>query len=229
MEHLDWARDRVGRLLAAGGAERLVAVSAASADFRAAIGGRSRALSSPEDRALMRAWREASDVLLVGSRTLTVERYGSLVGDGSPPPVVTISRDGRLDLGRILRAKQPPPLTVYARVPRPAAAPVAGWRTWPEVSVGAVVEDLRAGGARVIVCEGGPALLARALEGGVVTDLSLTLAPLAVGAGPPLVAAGRAGPQAVRLLDAAVAGRHVFAHYALEPAPSAQARKSTTT
>jgi riboflavin biosynthesis pyrimidine reductase len=219
---LEWARDRVARVLAAGPEPRLILVAVASVDFAAAVHGRSKRLSSPADKALMFAWREVADALLVGPRTLEAERYGSLLGPGSDrpwPPVVTVSRSGRLDFERILRAKTPPELVVYGPVdPRGPAE----WRHAGDVS--GAVADLRARGARTIVCEGGPTLYAQLVASGLATDFSLTVAPALVGAGPELFdPALRGHSRPVRMLDVTAIGDHVFVHYAL----SSQASTST--
>jgi diaminohydroxyphosphoribosylaminopyrimidine deaminase / 5-amino-6-(5-phosphoribosylamino)uracil reductase len=203
MTHLDWARDHVQRVCAEGPEARLVALAVASLDFRAAVDGRTRRLSSEADRALMVAWREAADVLLVGSRTLTIERYGAMLPGTKLPPIATISRKGDLDRDRILRADDPPELHVYDR------------------DVAGVVRDLRDKGAKIIVCEGGPTLFGLAFDAGLVTDYSLTLAPTIVGAGDRLIA-GKGEPRQLELLAATAVEQHLFVHYAL------QARKSTT-
>lgn len=241
-DHLDWARARVRGLLGDGPDHRFVAVAVTSLDARAGIAGRSGGLSSEADQALLYAWREVADVLLVGARTLAVERYGSLLpppladargARGAPaiPPVATISRDGGLDTARIRRAQEPPELVVYTEAePVPAVVEGVAWRRLPDVDVALVAADLRErDGARVIVCEGGPTLYARALAAGVVTDLSLTLSPVVVGGGDPLLPPFEtAGDEGVRLAlaDATSVGDHLFAHYRADAA--AQASRSTT-
>src|SRR3954469_14227999 len=130
-DHLPWARGRVARLLAAGGPERLVLIAVSSLDFVAAVRGRTKRPTSAADQALMFAWREVADVLLVGARTLTVERYGELVpGRPQQVPIVTISRAGDLDFTRALRANTPPRLTVYGQ-PRADAPASVEWRALP--------------------------------------------------------------------------------------------------
>jgi riboflavin biosynthesis pyrimidine reductase len=150
-----------------------------------------------------------ADVLLVGSRTLTVERYGSLVPGGREawPPIATLSRAGDLDLDRILRARTPPDLIVYGPVEPPDSR--AEWRESP-ADFAHVVTDLRARGARTIVCEGGPTVYAHVLP--LATDFSLTLAPMLVGDGPALLPATRS--RRLHTQDVAAVGDHVFVHYA---------------
>lgn len=219
MSELDWARERVQNLLERGPNDRLVLVAVASVDFAAAIEGRSKRLSSAADRALMFAWREVADVLLVGSRTLTIERYGSLLPpphDRSAwPPIATVSRTGDLDFDRILRAKTPPALTVYSPVAPPRTHHDVTWRE-STADVKRVVADLRARGARTIVCEGGPTIYAQLVEAGLATDFSLTVAPALVGGETPIFhSTMRGGPHPVTTLDATAIDGHVFVHYAL--------------
>jgi 5-amino-6-(5-phosphoribosylamino)uracil reductase len=190
-DHLAWARARVARLLAVGPGERVIAPIVMSRDHVAAVGGTSARLASDADRALLRAWREVADALLVGPGTLMAERYGaSLVGEdarrrraerGQPPlpPVLTLDRTGSLDLDLALRARDPLRLVVYARTARDD--PRAEWVELAEPTLDRVLDAAR---APVVVLEAGPRLLGAALAAGVVTDLSLTIAPLTIGDGP---------------------------------------------
>jgi riboflavin biosynthesis pyrimidine reductase len=132
-EHLDWARSRVTRTLGLGGEERLVAVLVSSLDGFVALDGRSRALSSDQDRALVGAWREAADALLVGPPTLAAEVYGgglfpphararrTAVGASPLPPIITVDRSGSLDVDLALRAREPLELIAYV----PSGGPTA--------------------------------------------------------------------------------------------------------
>lgn len=234
-DHLGWARERVAALLAGGDGPRLVAVAVTSLDLRAGVAGRSGGLSSEADQALLYAWREVADVLLVGGRTLVVERYGALLpealaearraaGRGAIPPVATISRRATLDVERVRRADAPPDLRVYTEAPAPADRDGVLWRRLPAVDVAAVVADLRLRGAEVIVCEGGPTLYAQALGARCLTDVSLTIAPVVVGEGDVLLPEVSPGDVRLHLADATSVGDHLFTHYRVE----AQASRSTT-
>lgn len=222
-DQLATARDRVKKCLDDGPQDRLVAVVVGSIDLRATIDARVKGLSSPADQAHLFAWREVADTLLVGGRTLTIERYGSLLPkdlqdarikrDEPPiPPVATISRRATLDVAQIRRAKEPPDLTVYSQTTAPGAVD-AEWVTQPAVTAESVVEDLRGRGNRIIVSEGGPTLFGLLFEAGVVTDLSLTVAPLLVGdEGPRVVEPAAPGPK-LRLAGADATGGSLFTHY----------------
>lgn len=225
-EQLDTARDRVQRLVADGPSERLIGVVVGSVDARATIDGRVKNLSSLTDQAHLYAWREVADVMLVGHTTLTVERYGSLLPDVMQqarvarnqlpiPPIATISRAGTLDVAKIRRADQPPDLIVYSEAEAPASVE-AEWIRQNAVTPQSVVGDLRERGNKVIVSEGGPTLFGLLVEAGLITDLSLTIAPLLVGdEGLRVVEAAGAGTASLRLVSAEPVDGNVFAHYAV--------------
>lgn len=223
-----WARRRTEAMLADGPAKRVVAVMVASVDGRAALDGKSGGLSSQEDKALLKAWRTAAGGVLVGARTLETERYGSLIPDADRdarlaagregwPRILTLSRNLDLDLEAMLSTDDALPLTVYTEAAAPDDVPGSDVEvvTLDEVTPGAVVADARARyGYDVVACEGGPRLLAAALAQGVVTDLSLTLAPIVVGTGPPLLPPGELTTAVpLRLAAAEALGGSVFAHY----------------
>jgi riboflavin biosynthesis pyrimidine reductase len=230
-DYRDWARRRVQAMLADGPAQRLVAVMVTSVDARAALEGKSGGLSSEPDKALLKAWRAAADAVLVGARTLETERYGSLIPDADRdarvaagrtpwPRLLTISRRMDLDLDAVLSTDAALPLTIYTQAtpPREIAGQDVQVVQLPDVSPSAVVGDARERyGYEVIDCEGGPHLLAVAIAEGVLTDLSLTLSPVVLGAGPPLLP-GDDLPEAVPLHLAAAEAHagSVFAHYRLD-------------
>jgi riboflavin biosynthesis pyrimidine reductase len=225
-EQLNTARDRVKRLLADGPDERLIGVVVGSIDARATIDGRVKSLSSPSDQAHLYAWREVADMMLVGDTTLTVERYGSLLPDAMQearivrnqlpiPPIATISREGTLDVAQIRRAKQPPDLIVYSQRQAPAEIE-AEWVHQNSVTPQSVVSDLRQRGNSVIVCEGGPTLFGLLFAAGLISDLSLTIAPLLVGDDGPRVVEGASGAGAqLKLVEAEAVEGNVFTHYAI--------------
>lgn len=229
-DHHAWAQRRTRAVLAAGPARRVVGVMVASIDARAALAGKSGGLSSAADRALLKAWRTAAGGVLVGARTLEIERYGFLIPDADRdarvaagregwPRLLTISRRLDLDFDAVLSIDADLPLTVYTQAPAPAQVPGTDVQvvTLADVSPRAVVEDaLTRYGYEVLACEGGPRLLARALADGVLTDLSLTVAPVFVGSGPPLLGdEALESPRDAELLACDAIDGSVFAHYAL--------------
>lgn len=182
----------------------LVAVTLSTLDGRGTVAGRSRPLTSHADRALMQAWREAADLLLVGRHTLEAERYGSMIrpagqrrrsqrGLPAVPPIATVSRSGQLDFAAALRANEPPQLLVYSGAaqlggsPVPSNAPQPQLRQLDRCTVTRVVEDLRQRSGGLIVCEGGPALLSLLLRAELIDHLSLSVAPMITGEGGPVL------------------------------------------
>lgn len=226
-----WARKRTEAMLAAGGPERLVGVMVTSVDARAALDGKSGGLSSAPDRALLKAWRAAVDGVLVGARTLETERYGSLIPDADRdarvaagrtgwPRVLTISRRLDIDLEAALSIDPDLPLTIYTEASASGVPAHTGSDvevvTLDAASPAAAVADARRRGSALLGCEGGPHLLAAALADGVLTDLSLTVAPTILGTGPPLLPGDDLeGAVALELLAADALEGCVFAHYAV--------------
>jgi riboflavin biosynthesis pyrimidine reductase len=234
-DRMDWAHERVAKALAQGPNERVVAVLISSLDHVAAIDGRSVGLTSDADRALVRAWREVADLLLVGSRTLEAELYSGAIldevarnrrveeGRSSLPPVVTIDRSHTLDVDLALRGDDHPRLIVYVTSEVEHQDPRADWVVLPDAAIVEVLRDARDRlGARVIVAEGGPRLIRSAFEEELVTDLSLTIAPLHVGKGPLLFDASKE-PAHRELLPAEAVDDYVFAHWVIAPAARAHA------
>jgi riboflavin biosynthesis pyrimidine reductase len=224
-----WAEERTERVLQIGPQDRLIAMVVGSLDSRATIDGRSGGLSSPPDRALLRAWRSAADLLLVGARTLEQERYGSIIpevdresresrGQTRVPRVVTISRSMSIDVARVMEAASLLPLTIYtaSAATAPTSHPSSEIVSLPDAEVESVIADARRRySASTIVCEGGPTLLAKAAEQRCLTDISLTVAPVLVGSGPHVFEAHFDEPEAVRLVEADDHEGSVFAHYGI--------------
>ncbi|MGC9220681.1 MAG: dihydrofolate reductase family protein [Solirubrobacteraceae bacterium] len=222
-QHAAWARDRVTRILAAGVRERLVAVIVTSLDGAMAVDGRSRNLSSDQDRALVGAWREAADALLVGVPTLMAEVYGGGLFDpaararrsarGAPPtpPVITIDRSASLDVDHAMRAKEPLKLVAY--VPQTATSndQRAVWVPRTDLTLSSVVADARQRfGHELIVAEPGPTLLRALREQRLLTDLSWTMAPLLTDHGPRTPEVRSAPP--MRAVDVEVREGVIFLH-----------------
>ena len=159
----------------------------ASVDGRAAVHGRTAALSGAADRVVFRLLRTLADVVLVGAGTVRAEHYGP-VRDGHRPPVAVISRSLDLDWDSDLfrdvvsptevltcEAADPARLAVARKV---AEVIVAGDR---QVDLSRALAELRARGHRVVLCEGGPYLLGELVAADLVDELCFTLAPLLAG------------------------------------------------
>jgi riboflavin-specific deaminase-like protein len=186
----------------------LVLNMVSSADGKATIQGRTRALGSEADRALFHHLRTQVDAVMVGAGTLRIERYGRLVrlpelrekrereGFAADPLAVVVS--GRL----LLPADIPLLADSESRVAvitasddelEGAAADVSYLRSdEPGLELAPHLRTLRAEqGVRSILCEGGPTLNWTLLREGLVDELFLTLSPqLAGGAEVPTIVTG---------------------------------------
>lgn len=174
-------------------------------DGHATIGGRSGAIGSDSDTAMLVGLRTRVDAVMIGAGTMRAEGYGRVIADPAKrerrrragltedPLMVIVS--GRLDLpwdaplftegfGQCLIAT-----TSDAEAP-PTATPVDVLRQADAINLAAVLEHLRAErGVRALLCEGGPHLHAQLIDAGLVDELFVTHAPkLAGGDGVGLVA-----------------------------------------
>lgn len=214
------------------GRPRVVVAMIGSADGRATVDGRAGGLGSQADRALLRALREASDAMLVGSATLVEERYATLLDPeqrerraaaGLPPEplLATISRGLERRLFDVPLFGEPGARLLVCTESEDAlpaaAADVRALRLEPGgLTARACLEHLRVEhGARVVAAEGGPTLLRELLAEGLVDDLVLTIAPkLVAGCGPSIVRGAVFDPPFALSLRAVLRGEdHLFLHY----------------
>ena len=173
-------------------------------DAHATISGRSGAIGSATDTAMLVGLRTRVDAVMIGAGTMRAERYGRVIGDPakrerreaeglSPDPLMVIV-SASLDLpwdaplfteghGRILIA------TASGGEPPPTETPVSLFREVGELYLTALLAHLRAEeGVRALLCEGGPRLHAELIANGLVDELFVTHAPkLAGGVGPGFV------------------------------------------
>jgi len=185
----------------------VVANMVASVDGRAAVGGRTAALSGPADRAVFQLLRTLADVVLVGAGTVRAERYGPVRG-GDRPPVAVVSRSLELDWASPLfteAAQRSRVITCAAADPERrrraescAEVIVAGDE---QVDLARALAELGARGRRVVLCEGGPHLLGELVAAGLLDELCFTLAPVLAGGLEPrlIVAPSLDPPQSLRL------------------------------
>jgi riboflavin-specific deaminase-like protein len=173
-------------------------------DGHATISGRSGAIGSEADTAMLVGLRTRVDAVMIGAGTMRAERYGRVVADPAKrqrrerdglshdPLVVIVS--GRLDLpwdaplftegfGRVLICTssddEPPRTATSVRVLRHSGG----------VDLAALLAHLRhERGVRALLCEGGPRLHGQLIDGGLVDELFVThAAKLSGGVGPGLV------------------------------------------
>ena len=205
-ERIDAAQAARGQRSAGPGRPWVMLNMVASIDGAAAVDGLSRGLSNGPDRALFGALRSEADVVLVGARTANAERYGPARQPGTRIAVVSGSLSVDPDLPLFGPADQsaapapdaPLPLVATTDDADPdAAARLAGRaelvRAGAErVDLPALVQRLGSLGARVVLCEGGPALNAGLFAADLVDEINLTHAPLVVSDEAPRIAAAPA-------------------------------------
>lgn len=172
----------------------------ASVDGAITLDGVSGGLSGPADKAVFFTLRALADVILVGAGTARAEDYGPprtspsdqewRVGRGQAPfPTIAVA-SGRLELspdGRLFTGSPTRPVVLtHGRsdpARRRALAPVADVVVAGEDALDprAALGALRARGAAVVLCEGGPTLNGTLLGAGVVDELCVTVSPLLTG------------------------------------------------
>jgi riboflavin-specific deaminase-like protein len=178
---------------------------AATVDGRAAIGGRSGAIGSDADTAMLVGLRTRFDAVMIGAGTMRAERYGRPVAAqearerrerlGLPHEPLTVIVSGGLDLpwdaplfaegARVLvftaSEDEPPATAASLRVVRHPGS----------VDLGAALRHLREErGVRALLCEGGPRLHGELQALGLVDELFLTIAPKLAGRGAPGILEG---------------------------------------
>jgi 2,5-diamino-6-(ribosylamino)-4(3H)-pyrimidinone 5'-phosphate reductase len=163
-------------------------------DGRAAIGGTAVGIGSDRDKRLMRELRAEADVVLHGAGTVRADPLSARV-----PPELSQRRVQHglppQPLGAIVTAsgnlpKEHPYYHSATRIYVTTQAPIHVNSSNVEVrrveSVREVVADLAQGGARRILCEGGPTLNGALFEGGLVDEIFVTIAPKLAGGNHPL-------------------------------------------
>lgn len=171
-----------------------------SADGRSTFDGRSGQLGDEGDRAMFHGLREQVDAVLVGTKTLAVERYGRILGKaerrerrvarGWPPEPLAclITHTGMIptDIPLFDEPEQRIAIFTSAEIPTPeCAAAVELVHLDPaELTCATVLRRLRADfDVRSLLCEGGPSTLGVLLHEGLVDELFLTLAAKLTGGG----------------------------------------------
>ncbi|MDT5010077.1 MAG: hypothetical protein QOH57_1694 [Mycobacterium sp.] len=184
----------------------------ASADGGATVEGRAGGLAGPGDRVLFRVLRELADVILVGAGTVRAENYsGAQIsvaargerlarGQAEVPPIAVVTASGALDLNsRLFTRTEIPPLvfttgasTVPTRARLQGHAEVLDASTTDPIVVDpvAVLAELAQRGLHRVLCEGGPTLLADFVDGRLLDELALSVAPMLVSGAAPRVVRG---------------------------------------
>jgi riboflavin-specific deaminase-like protein len=180
-----------------------------TADGKAAVEGRTRAISSETDRAIFHDLRTQADAVMVGAGTVRSERYGPIVksdelrakrereGVAAEPLAIIVS--GRLHVPADLPLLQDPGSRVL--IVTESGDELSGHRAHVEYlrsdsgpfDLRPLLERIRIEfGVRSILCEGGPTLNAWLLLYGLVDELFLTVAPSLAGGAEALTIVGGA-------------------------------------
>lgn len=205
----------------------------AGVDGAITIDGRVDGLSSPRDQTVFDLLRSLSDLVLVGAGTFRAERYPPVRlpadlrderrerGQAPVPGLAVVSRSLQLDWDRpSFTAAEVRPIVLTSAAAEPGARAraeevadvvIAGDT---HVDVATALRALRARGHDVVLCEGGPTLLAELLGAGLLDELCLTLAPL-VGGDPSRMVADEPRPPLTpfELAQVATAGDEVYLRY----------------
>ncbi|MGH9235249.1 MAG: pyrimidine reductase family protein [Acidimicrobiales bacterium] len=180
-------------------------------------------LGSPGDKAVFTAVRSVADVIVAGAATVIAEDYGPshpspavtrrrlARGQAARPRIAVVSASLRLDPDRRLFTEPSPDarpivLTTANADPdrRRALDAVADVHTAGDDAVDwrRALDVLAAAGARVVLCEGGPRVVAQLVALDLVDELCLTVAPVLVaGPGPRIAHAPEASPARPLILD----------------------------
>lgn len=206
---------------------------AVTVDGHATIAGRSGAIGSATDTAMLMGLRSRADAVIIGAGTMRAENYGRLLPNaqtrarrermGLPHDPLAVIVSNSMDLpwdaglftcgsGRVLiftaAEEEPPPTATPTRVDRHPGG----------VDLDAALRHLRVErGIRGLLCEGGPTLHADLLAGGLVDELFVTIGPkLTGGSGPGMVeGALRDEPIDLELRWLVAEGPELFARYAV--------------
>ena len=156
--------------------------------------GRSGSINTPADNRVFALQRDLCDAVLVGSGTAAAEGYQRITPNRRrprPPAMVVVSGSARVPDGLAGPVDRRgagllvtcggagrPALTAARQALGTDAVIVAGDGS---VDLPAALDALAGLGLRHVLCEGGPTLLAAALQAGVVGELALSLVPALVG------------------------------------------------
>ncbi|GAA1966626.1 pyrimidine reductase family protein [Microbacterium deminutum] len=181
-----------------------------SADGAATLEGRSGPLGGEGDRDLMQVLRAMADVVVVGAGTVRAEGYSSVDVAGADagwrrtkgvepqPAFAVVSRALNLepDAPVFAEADRPPVVVTCAGAPTAArtaleaVAEVMVCGDGDTVDLGAMLAGFAERGWTQVLCEGGPHLFGTLLDGGLVDEVCLTIAPRFVGGSAGRIARG---------------------------------------
>ncbi len=156
--------------------------------------GRSGSINTPPDNRVFALQRDLCDAVLVGSGTVVAEGYQRITPTRrrpTPPALVVVSGSARVPEGLAGPVEgRGAGLLVTCAGAGTAALAAARRRLGSDavlvagddaVDLPAALHALAGHGLRHVLCEGGPTLLAAALQAGVVDELALSVVPTLVG------------------------------------------------
>lgn len=169
-----------------------------SLDGAATIGGKSAGLTGPGDQRVFGLQRDISDVVLVGARTASVERYNGIqpsavsaerrkrLGLSAIPPIaiVTSTASIAIDSPLLTDTYVPPIILTCEAAPQQRRSALASHGADiavigdEVVDLPAAIDELARRGLYRIDCEGGPRLFAQLIQLDLIDQLCLTLSPL---------------------------------------------------
>ena len=158
--------------------------------------------------------RACADAIVIGSHTLLASPKNRWTAEAAYPAAAA----GLAELRATLGLEEPPDVVVLTRK-RDIESAVLGDRLSARDNVVEAIAELREGGRRRILCEGGPTLFGSVLAEGLAYELFLTVSPLLAGRGLPLVEGVELLPGtrvAATLAGVRRHGAHLFLRYALE-------------
>ena len=171
------------------------------------VNDKSAGLGGPADQAMLRAWRSACDVILVGAGTVRAEGYG--LPSRQDLRIAVVSRSCDMDFSIPLFASGRGFLVTTLDAPDVPVETVRAGNG--DVDLGAAIARLQ---ARVVHVEGGPTLNAALLDAGLVDAINLTFSPRLAGVhDSDPVATAMNNPRQFTLVDAAREADFVFARY----------------
>lgn len=175
----------------------------ASIDGGATAAGRTAALGGAGDRSVFEQMRYAADVILVGAETVRTENYsGAQVpvpqrsnrqarGQTEVPPIAVITRSGNLDPDTLFftRTEVPPLILTCSaayddtrrRLGGAADVIDASGPRPDDVDPANALEALAERRLLRVLTEGGPGILGLLIDGDLLDELCLTVAPFLVG------------------------------------------------
>ncbi|MFQ5523109.1 MAG: dihydrofolate reductase family protein [Acidimicrobiia bacterium] len=198
----------------------------ASVDGATSLGGKSTALGDQDDLAVFKALRAVPNVILVGAGTARAENYGPVrldaeriarrreLGLEDVPRLAVVTGRASLDPeARLFSDSDQRPLVITSTAADPervsALEEVADVVRLDSLDAVSILRAL--GGAKVVLCEGGPSLNGQLAAAGLVDEINLTVAPVIVsGESARIVHGEEADPPADMTLDRILMGDRVL-------------------